>query len=207
MLNEKNFQQFHTEQEAYVWAVNYFGSWINNIQANKSNYDKNNIIANLMYAYTGNMNVVYNQFLRGVIEFDKEQIEKYSKEIAIITKEICKFELQEDIIVYRYTNKKLFKYLFKELQIKVGSTFIEKGFMSTTLMPGLMREFSKNHKCDCVLKLYLPKGSKGAYISFGENKLNEFEFLLPPNSTFKLLAKHFNIKNRTIMYECLLINQ
>lgn len=201
MVYKKVFREFHTEQDANNWAMNYFGSWTKHVQAGKSN------IAKLLYAYTGNMNVVYNRFLRGYDKFEEEQSKEYLRDIAIIIKEICQFELQEDIIVYRYTHKKLFGHLFESLQPKIGKTFTDKGFMSTTLLPDLIKDFPEDHKCNCILRLYLQSGTKGAYISFGKNKLNEYEFLLPPNTTFKLVKKYFSFKYWMPMYECELVYQ
>lgn len=198
----KNFTEFHNEQEASKWPIDYFGSWMNDIQVNnKSN------IAKLLYGYTGNMNHLYNQLLRGLGEFDKSEVNKYNKEIDLIEKEVSQFELHDNIVIYRYTYKNFFRSLFELSNMQTGRILIEKGFMSTTLLPDLMRDFAKSRNYNCILKLYLPKGTKGAYVSFGEYKLNEYEFLLPPNATFKLLAKSFSIKYRMPMYKCILINQ
>jgi len=69
------------------------------------------------------------------------------------------------------------------------------------LVPSLLKEFAKKHKYNCILKLYLPKGTKGAYIRFSNCVLNECEFLLPPNSKFILVRKHISLKYRMV-YEC-----
>ncbi|MBU3175176.1 hypothetical protein KPL47_02200 [Clostridium estertheticum] len=200
MSNKKAFVEFHTDKEVSEFVIKYFDSWINDVQIN----NKNNI-SNLLYAYTGSTNVIYNRSLRGVTELDKNSVEKYSKEIAIITKEICKLELKEDIIVYRYTCKSFFRNSFETLKPGIGRNFIEKGFMSTTLAPELLKEFPQHHRYDCILKLYLPKGTKGAYISIGNNNLNEYEFLLPPNAEFKLLKR--GLRGWMPLYECELIHQ
>lgn len=208
MINRKIFKEFHTDQEANEWAMNYFGTWIKDMHSNKDSNDKNNV-ANLLSKYTGNMNVAYNNFLRGYIKLDAKDTKEYCKKIAIIEKEICKFALQENIIVYRYTRKNFFRNLFKSLNPKMGETFIEKGFMSTTLLPNLLKDFPKknHHNCNCILKLYLPRETKGAYIEFDKGVLNEYEFLLPPNSTFKLIRKKFSFKYWMPIYECLLLEQ
>lgn len=205
LLNKDIFREFHSCQDADEWAMHNFGQWIKDIRSAKDNSDKNNI-AYLLYTYTGNMNIIYNRFLRGFKIFDKKQSKEFSKNIAIITKEISKFELPENIIVYRYTNRKWFYYLFKYLKPKVGEIFTDKGFMSTTLVPKLLKGFAKEHHYNCILKLYLPKGTKGVYLKFDNSILNEQEFLLPPNSTFKLVKKRLNLRYG-IIYECELISQ
>lgn len=205
LINKKSFREFQNELEASEWALKYYERWIREIQIDKGNLDPNSI-AYLLYVYSGNMNVVYNNFLRGVSEYTKSEIEEYTKGIDTIKKEISKFELQENIVVYRYTHTKLFRFLFENFKTKKGKQFTDKGFMSTTLVPELLKSFAKNHRYNCVLKLYLPKGTKGVYIKFDESILNEQEFLLPPNSTFTLLKRRFSFKYGMV-YECILEHQ
>lgn len=210
ILNKEEFIEFHSEQEAHEWAMKYYEKWIRDIQPDLANIEKldENNIGYLLYSYAGNMNILYNEFLRGINkEVYKDNLDEYSKNIDIITKEISRFELQDNIIVYRYTHKNLFKYLSKSLKIKIGNTVIDKGFMSTTLLPNLLRKFAKDHHYNCLLKIYLPKGTKGVYIRFDKSVLNEHEFLLPPNATFKIVKKYFSIKYLKIVYECELIGQ
>ena len=205
VYNKDKFREFHTDKEAYEWAMNYFGSWINEMESIKENSDLNNA-ANLLDAYTSSLNVPINRLLRGYTEdFEEKQTEQYYKQISIISNEISKFSLQENIIVYRFTHEKLFSTLFESSEMKENTLFTEKGFMSTTLVRDLLIEFAKSHKYNCLLKLYLPNGTKGSYMQ-RKNGINEQEFLLPPNSTFKLCGKHISHKYNTI-YECTLVNQ
>ncbi|MFL0196456.1 ADP-ribosyltransferase [Clostridium sp. WILCCON 0269] len=207
MFNKKVFRQFKNEEEVYEWITDNFEEWTRYIEIHENRSDKSDI-ANLLYYYTGNKNILYKRILWGCTEdFEKGEIEKHLKEISIITKEICKFELQENIIVYRYTYKNMLKKGFESLKIETGKSFTDKAFMSTTLVPGSLKGFSKSRKCDCILKLYLPKGTKGVYVSVGKNALNEQEFLLPPNSTFKLIRGYYSFKYHMTLYKCELLCQ
>lgn len=89
---------------------------------------------------------------------------------------------------------------------KSEKTFIDKGFLSTTLVPDLLRKFAKKHRYDCILKIYLPKGTKAVYINYDDSMLNEHEILLPTNSSLRLIKKHFSILY-SYVYECELIDQ
>lgn len=184
--------------------MQYYSSWIRDIEANKNKTEKN--AARLLCDYTGCMNIPYNQYLRGLECFNEEEVREYFSDTAIITNEIRKFDLQENIIAFRYTHKQLFGLLFELKRPKVGQVFTDKGFMSTTLVGDLLKDFAKNRRYNCVLKLYLPKGTKGAYIRFNDSLLNEHEFLLPPNSRFLLTGKHINCNLHTV-YECELLSQ
>jgi len=109
----------------------------------------------------------------------------------IIDNEISKINLKENIIVWRYTHKKLFKLIFENHKIKVGYTFTDKAFIDTTLVADLLNSFAFDHKYNCLLKLYLPKGTKGTYVDFYDKYsiLNECEFLLLINKAFMLKKK------------------
>ncbi|MFL0197127.1 ADP-ribosyltransferase [Clostridium sp. WILCCON 0269] len=207
MFNKKVFRQFKNEEEVYEWVTDNFGGGTRYIEIYENSSDKSDM-ANLLCCYTGNKNNIYRKILWGCAkELGGEEIENYLKEISIIPKEICKFELQENIIAYRYTYKKTLEKGFESLKIEKGETFTNKMFMSTTLIPGLLKEFFKSRKCDCILKLYLPKGTKGVYVSVGKNALNEQEFSLPPNSTFKLIKRSYSFKYHMPLYECELLYQ
>ena len=78
--------------------------------------------------------------------------------------------------------------------------------MSTTLFAESMLEDIKPRNYNCILKLYLPKGTKGAYI-WQNDGLDEQEFLLPTNAVFKLLKKGFWTRRFMCLYECELIKQ
>jgi hypothetical protein len=73
-----------------------------------------------------------------------------------------------------------------------GIVFKEKAFSSTSLVRSSVFDFSKEHNCPCILKLLLPKGLFGAFVSnYTEyDCLDENEFLIVPNSRFEIMAIH-----------------
>ena len=207
IVDKKAYREFFNSNEAYKWGFENYGDWIKELQRlHKIKADNN--IANLLYYYTGNSNVIYNNYLRGRLELDEDEVSKYSNDISIIANKISEFKLNENIIVYRYTHKKLFKLLFNTLKISTGHEFCDKGFTSTTLVKDLLKDFAKNRKYNCLLKMYLPKGTVGAYVNYDDSSLNEQEFLLPPNSKFLLRKKHINFNlSYPVIYECELVSQ
>ncbi len=197
MINKKAYKEFYTSQEADNWGLEHFGSWNRDMRLNK------NDVSQLLFNYAGNMSIIYNLFLRGYKDLTEEEVKEYSRDTYIIANEIRKFELKENIIVYRYTSNALFKLLFDTKKPNVGQVFEDKGFMSTTLVQNQLKDFAKTHNYNCLLKLYLPVGTKGVYIKF--SLLNECEFLLPPNSKFRLIRKYWNLSFQRV-YECELVN-
>ena len=208
MQDVQIFKEFFAEDEAKRWAKENYGDWLDKIQITKYSYSSKNI-NDLLFGYSGNMDRVYNQRLRGKIKNCENQCKEFMKNIKIINNEISKLKLKENVIVWRWTSKSEFKKLFENAKIKKGHTFIDKAFMSTTLVADLLENFAKNRKYDCLLKLYLPKGTKGAYIDFYDkyHLLNECEFLLPTNTSFVFQKKFFSFKYMKWIYECYLVGQ
>lgn len=190
------------------WAKENYGQWLEKIQITQYSYSSKNV-SDLLSGYSGNMDRVYNQMLRGKIKFPKSQSKELIENINIMNNEILNLQLKENIIVWRWTSKKEFKFLFESNKIKKGDTFTDKAFMSTTLVADLLKDFAKSRKYNCLLKLYLNKGTKGAYIDFYDkyHMLNECEFLLPIKTSFVLKKKCFSFKYMKWIYECYLAEQ
>lgn len=208
MLNQQSYKKFKTEDDAKKWAKENYEHWLEKIQITKYSYLSENV-NDLLYGYSGNMDRIYNQMLRGKKKYNKKETEKYTQHINIINNTISKLQLKENIQVWRWTDKKEFKLLFKSNNIKKGDTFIDRAFMSTTLVVDLLENFAKERKYDCLLKLYLPKGTKGAYIDFYSKQsiLNECEFLLPIGTSFVLKRKYFSPRYMKMVYVCYLARQ
>lgn len=96
--------------------------------------------------------------------------------------------LLSDTVVYRGTKK--------AIPFKVGDTFSDKGFVSTSRAVTTARNFTvrndgrlptngKEH----YTKIYLPKGTPviyGRHDRAEQGNSNEWELILPPNSKFKI---------------------
>ncbi|MFR1830513.1 ADP-ribosyltransferase [Clostridium butyricum] len=196
------FKEFVKDREADKWSKENYGEWLEKLKKDEYTCFSNDI-ADLLYCYTGNMNLEFNRIMRGYTSLYLEDIEEYTYKIDIINSNISKFELKENIVVWRYTDNKVFKTLFENQKIKVGANFVEKGFMSTTLIAKKLEKFAFDHKYNTLLKLYLPKGAKGAYVDFEKGMLDEKEFLLPRDSKFILRKKQYKFFQwPTYIYEC-----
>lgn len=206
MNNNEIYKEFNTEEDVDKWTNENYGEWLEKLQREDYSYDSNDI-TDLLYYYTGSMNDILNKLLRGylVSELDEDELNDFTNKINIINTEISNFKLKENIIVWRYTYKGFFERLFESNKIKVGRVFIEKSFMSTTLLPKNLEEFALSNHYDTLLKIYLPKGTNGAYVDFEKDGLNEREFLLPKGCKFKLKKKKFRLRWPHYVYECELI--
>ena len=123
------FKEFVKDREADKWSKENYGEWLEKLKKDEYTCFSNDI-ADLLYCYTGNMNLEFNRIMRGYTSLYLEDIEEYTYKIDIINSNISKFELKENIVVWRYTDNKVFKTLFENQKIKVGANFVERGFMS-----------------------------------------------------------------------------
>lgn len=143
-----------------------------------------------------------NGTMRGTRKRNKvtgERLTLIKQMISNIRSALDKFELKDDILVYRRTNIRMYKKYLEAYNN--GGLYHEKGFLSTTLVKS---SFGKG-KCDIVIKV--PKGKgRGAWIaprSLFRPKQEENEFLLNSDQMFIVKAVHppENGKNALIELE------
>lgn len=124
----------------------------------------------------------FNGFLRGKEHnLTDDDIEK----VDVLIKALSRYKISNDVIVYRGTNHN-----FSMEGIEVGkSVILDKGFMSASFSSDIAKEFDTSNKKDFVfLKIRIPKGKKaGAYVGKHSNLIVEQEFLLLPNTKFKIV--------------------
>lgn len=202
-MNNK-YREFFNTDEVNNWVDKNYTKWLEKIKIERYHME-NNDIGNLLYGYCGNLSELYNKILRGFsVKCEDDKLKEVLNRIEIINNEILKHRLNENIIVYRATYKNLLKCFNAGKKVKSGDTFVDKAFVSTSLLLDCAIEFSSSYKCDSILKLYLPKGIPGVYIKFDYklSKLEESEFLLPKGCTFVVKKKYFNFKYWKTIYEC-----
>ena len=186
--NLMDYREFSNTDEAERWAWEHYSDLLN--------LPPESELYKLIYYYTGSMYKIINILLRGSISNDTFDVEEYTEEIEAITKlnvMLQSHSLPEPITVHRFTYLSAIKRMAGVRFLHKGVCFSDKAFVSTTLIKKLLVPFGKENKCTCVLKIYLPKGIHGAYVSLKTYKtlLNEQEFLLPPNITMKIKKIHY----------------
>ena len=187
------YHEFDCMEEAEIWARKYYVDLLN--------LPKENELHKKISYYTGSCYKWYNKLLRDDPSVDSGkfgtihsvEIRDAIREIRKIIEVLCKHSLPENIIAYRYTHKKDIKSLCNGRMIHVGIEFADKAFYSTTLICSLLKHYVWQNHCNCLLKLYLPKGLPGAYVSLDKewSCLDEQEFLLPPNIKFRIMKIHY----------------
>ena len=103
--------------------------------------------------------------------------------------------LSEELIAYRGVKGNGLEFFEK---LKVGDTYEDKGFTSTTIDTGVAQQFggSAPYYDGLVFRMKLPAGTKGIFPSGYHEPMygwtpdfSEAEFLMPRNSNFKVVAQ------------------
>lgn len=206
----QHYKEFQTSDEADVWALANYADILTPSEDNPAYMS--------VFYYTGSMSRKWNSVLRRHPSIESGEFEKSAAgEFCSDGEQICRIKevntvlrqhtIPENVVVYRYTHKKVLKQLCFPKKIKRLVHFSDKGFFSTTLVKELLVDFADKHDCNCLLKIYLPAGLQGAYVSLKNSlsKLNEQEILLPPNTEFEIVKIHRF--TRPLMVECKAIIQ
>lgn len=172
-----------------AWAWEHYANLLNMPRDSKVYQD--------ISAYTGSLFTPVNRLMRALPPYGTPDFFKYDPgdfqmaydAIPGIVDTLTQYEIPENIVAYRFTHLKVMRGLCGARWLRSGLIFSDKAFFSTTLLQEQLVQFGKDDRCNCVLKLYLPKGTHGAYVSFKEDwsLLREYEFLLPPNMKFKIV--------------------
>ncbi len=191
--NPDEIDDFFEKQKSYQ-------EWYNGVERNS---EKKEIIS----AYTTmEGQEIFNKILRdGLHKYEQEYLSYFDEYDKPYAKQVISERLERNSklidILGDYTSEKSFityrgtrtdeGYYNK---LKVGEvTSIDKGFLSTSLDRNIALDFSNDGAGDRYLfDIKIPKGSnKGAYIAKFSDMLveiDEKEFLLQPNSKFKVLS-------------------
>ncbi|MCC0666492.1 ADP-ribosyltransferase, partial [Clostridioides sp. ZZV15-6597] len=116
---------------------------------------------------------------------NKKINEKGNRYINILDKALSN-QIGENIITYRKV---------KENPFKDKNIFLEKGYMSTSLIDG---DINQIHTGEYMLKILVPYHCQGFYVDYISSRQGEFEMLLKRNIKLKKMASEKQ-KNRTLI--------
>lgn len=195
-----NYREFFSTTEARNWADKNYSSLLHGADCSD--------LREILFQYTGTLNKLINAELRRFSSDSIFYIEDVPFEDSDLKEKACliqnallSYALPEDIVVYRYTRRKAVKANCVG-HIHNGAVISDPAFQSTSLVKSCMKSFAKEYEMDCLLKIYLPKGFPGAYISeYREaDRLDENEYLLPAGTRLIIIKKH--ILSCPLMIEC-----
>ena len=142
--------------------------------------------------YTKNAYKNINAALRGIDKKLYPENAEYAKTLHRILKQT---ELPKDCVVYRgCSSKVLGANRFLPDSMLVGKTFIEEGFLSTSLSK------EDAFEGDVLLEIEAPKGSQGIYVGYtGALGHNEREVLFDVGQVMTILDVYRDEKGRRIL--------
>lgn len=162
------------------------------------NLSKDDIEA--LESYVHNDYEVYNKHLTGTLDYELEEEDMLN--IVRIEKLVKKNKLENDMTLYRGTNKDFYT------NVKEGDIIKDKMFISTSLDEKQTKKFAEKDGRNkaCLFKIKANKGSSGLYI--GDNLIEddnsyEDELLLPKSSELKVTKRYK--ENGMEVIECELI--
>ena len=101
-----------------------------------------------------------------------------------ISKDINKYKLKKDIVVYRGVHENVMNLMIKNANNYRNIDYYEKGFLNTSIVKG------KEIDCDTKLRIYLPKGTCAFYAGNvnGEEDIY-YEVIIQKGAKLKILSK------------------
>lgn len=137
-------------------------------------------------------------YLRGELK-DPDDKAYYKNIVDGILSAINKGRIEEDIVTYRGVSRET----FNRLGWKEGQTVREKSVLSTTIDKIVARDEFARGESGYVIKLTVPKGTKGAYLNANPQNVGRFsyqkELLLAPGTKFKITSIKDGIIEATIV--------
>ncbi len=200
MINRAEYIEFKNSEDAESWARPIWGDWLwterkgfaqASEKACAAQCALEQDIRSLISCYYVSASAEINNFLRRNKPMSPCDPD-YMKITDQIRNELLKFKLPDNIVVYRFLDRDY-------------SNFIELGFTSTSLVYDILANHISFKNKPIAYKIYLPKGTKGAYLGFdvGSSNQTECEFLLPPGAVITIFNEYKNTDGR-IIYECVL---
>lgn len=190
-MNVSNYKEF-TSEEAIQWGMKYYGEWL--IHMNNEGYKPNTPVEYFFNTYKKGIHYVYNSFLRfkddDTVDFKDDEVK--TDRIYHANEEIKQHPCPEDIVVYRYIDKRILKYMKSWSNvncIRKDSIIFDKAFLSTTMSLESVRnrDYATNRK-SVLIKIYVPKGTPCVYLDLIA-EMGENELLFIPETKLKVISK------------------
>ncbi|MBP3805916.1 MAG: hypothetical protein J6I76_18865 [Oribacterium sp.] len=206
--NLKKYREIRTKEEARDFQKRYYGDYCSEYNINRKKMKSCSYEYRMIYAgkpievYLGEVYSQVNAYMRG-IEQPQDDYRRYDLDMLIdrINEIIyCAPTLPEDIVVYRAIDEKTLNIIMQS--VKEYNAYIEKGFMSTSLLKESLLE--DNSSYTDLLKIYVPQGIHVLGVDFIKDR-GEYEMLFPEKQHLKYIGHHKNIIKKARIYEFQLI--
>lgn len=190
---------FEDEKEALEWVCKCFKNRLNTLTKNE--------IKSLDYYIRANpintvIRIQQEQYLFDIDKWTDKFKEEY--DVFMTLHRLCNSNcINQNMVVFRLCHTKNIKQISKKLILK-NSVLDYSTFVSTTILSSAIKNIENHFKEDnigfgryeynCIMKIYLPNGINGYYISHGNDCYggNEFELILNRHTKIKIIEVKFN---------------
>lgn len=205
ILDKDSYKEIKSKEEAEIWGEHHYKDWselYKHIKNNYSHIKNNSLIKAPLECYCGYTYNDINKYLRS----DSHEEYNTPREMAnILSIILCSApNIPENIILYRLVCDEFIKGLIENNKKTPPTPFLEKGFMSTSLLKDIVFLDENYSKEKNLLKLYVKKGTIGAYVN-AISRRREEEILLVPNMYVAMTKYPYKDKELDkIVYECII---
>ncbi len=203
VLQEKEkYKSFSTHEEADKWGLKIYEQWGRKyieLMREAGHLRKG---LNAVECYCGLMHKQMNECMRNP---DSKDAILYSSYIDILTLAICLApRIPEDIIAYRLVEEEFVQELITDNKMFAATE--EKAFMSVSLSKEIAETGESYTERITMLKIYIPKGSKGIYVNSVTSRW-ESEIVLAPKYVLRMLSyPYFDKESKKRIIECALFS-
>lgn len=192
ITDAKNYDEYIKEQEWKHEPKDVIIDYKDVDQALKEQLEKqtdelyhNKIITieeqNDIYKYTRRSNEINTALSE--VGFENITNEALLEQINHLDLALDKFELKENVKLYRGANAKRYE------KYNVGDIFAEQNYVSTSVDKNTAVIFANQRDDKAVIEVLVPKGKRGLYIGNKACYVDEEEFLLKRGTEFKVSKK------------------
>lgn len=203
-VDENDFFEFTEEEDAQIWGENLYHNWGKDYKKSVGIVKlaiKNNLIADSLSSYCGDMYREINEHLRLGLDSKNYEILIMAMTMAMSFAP----RLDRSLIVYRLVSDEVIEQLIKSNKDE-NAPFHEKGFMSTSLVKSTICNNEDFLNYNNLLKIYVEKGEVGIYSNVIVRR-NEQEMIFMPNNYLGLIKYPYVDKDSgRKIYECRLIS-
>lgn len=204
--DKESYKEFKDKEEAKRWGNVVYSNWAENYKKKQRQIRQLKTHAHLcidpVEQYCGYTYEHINAVLRGTKE-DKTGI--YEQMINLLLWELYEApRIPCDLVLYRLVSDEFVDKLIKCNRAEEPVPLQEKGFMSTSLCKDITSTEGHYLQFNKLLKIYVEKGTVGAYTSIVAGKSEE-EMLLLPNRYLALVEYPYIDAGKEV-YECKLLS-
>lgn len=195
-ISGEEYLEFKNVNDAEEWGKTHYISWSEEYKSNMNITKKvitDSGITSVNEYYCGYSYKEINEYLR----FSRDNEYNYAKNMATILAVMLSMapRVPNNVVAYRLVCDDFIRSLIENNKKEIPT--VEKGFISTSLVKGIVNSDEAYSDHNNLLNIYVPKHTVGIYVN-GIAKRTEQELLLFPNGYFRLIKKPYNEGNKMI---------